>query len=60
MNVLHPVEPFGGLNLHGWRQRFGIVQCCRLYVDDSRKNRRIPVEQPGPAVGAEAAHRRAG
>lgn len=56
MKVQHPVKPLGGLYLHRRRQRFGIVKRRRLDVDKSRKDRRIPVEQPGTAVGAETPH----
>ena len=56
MDLLHPIEPFSRLYLHCRRQRLRVVKGGGLYVDKARKHRRIAVEQPAPAVRAEAAH----
>jgi hypothetical protein len=58
MGVLHPAEPLGRLDLHGRRQRLGIVECRGLDVDDTGQHLGIAMEKAGAAIGAEAVHRR--
>ncbi len=55
VQLCHPADPFGGLDLRLRRDQVGIVERRDLHVDLAREDGVVGIEKPGPAIAAEMA-----